>query len=180
MNNEIEIWKNVPGYEGLYQCSNLGRIKSMSSLVKCSNGFRKTKEKILKHYQKCDDKYCYIYLGRKNCYLVHRVISMAFNNNIENKPCVNHKNGIKSDNRACNLEWVTYSENEKHSYYVLGKDIKGEKSHRHILKNEQVIEIKLRIKNGERNVDICKDYPVIDRTISDIRRGKRWSHIKIN
>jgi len=84
------------------------------------------------------------------------------------------------NNNVKNLEWVSYSENEKHSYSVLGKDMKGEKSHRHILKNEQVIEIKIRIKNGERNKDICKDYPVIDKTISDIRRGARWSHIKID
>ena len=87
---------------------------------------------------------------------------------------------IKNDNRSSNLEWVTYSENEKHSFIVLGKDIKGEKSHRHVLKNEQVMEIKLRIKKGERNKDICIDYPVIDKTISDIRRGVRWSHIKID
>ena len=179
MNTEIEIWKSIPEYEGKYECSNLGRIKSMPRFIKCRNGVRKTKEKIMNIF-KDKNGYCYLDLGKRNKKLVHRIISIAFINNTENKPCVNHKNGIKSDNRSCNLEWVTYSENEKHSYSVLGKDIKGEKSHRHILKNEQVIEIKLRIKNGERNKDICKDYPVIDKTISDIRMGVRWSHIKID
>lgn len=179
MNTEIEIWKDIPGYEGLYQCSNFGRIKSLSRWLRCKNGFRKSKEKIMNI---CKDKigYCYLDLGKRNKKLVHRLVAITFIDNTENKPCVNHKNGIKFDNMACNLEWVTYSENEKHSYSVLGKDIKGEKSHRHILKNEQVIEIKIRIKNGERNKDICKDYPVIDKTISDIRRGARWSHIKID
>jgi len=70
----------------------------------------------------CSSKYHRIQLGRKNKKeSVHRIVASLFVPNPDNKPCVNHKNGDKLDNRACNLEWCTYSENEIHSRDVLGK-----------------------------------------------------------
>lgn len=77
-----------------------------------------TKEKIKTNHDK--DGYLKCTLTYKN-ESVHRIIAEKYIPNPENKPCVNHKNGIKDDNRIENLEWVTYSENEKHSYDVLGK-----------------------------------------------------------
>lgn len=84
--------------------------------------YKATNEKIKTNYDQ--DGYLRCTLKYKNMQ-VHRVIAKKYIPNPENKPCVNHKNGIKDDNSIENLEWVTYSENEKHSYDVLGK--KGHK-----------------------------------------------------
>lgn len=112
---EQEIWQDVVWYEGLYQISNLGNVKRL--------WFQKNilKEKILKFW-KSKSWYLYINLyinGIRKYYLIHRLVCMSFLNNINNKPHVNHKNWIKSDNRLENLEWCTRSENMKHRFDIL-------------------------------------------------------------
>lgn len=179
MENQNEIWKDIKGYEGKYKISNFGNVISLSRKIKCRNGYRITVDKIMKpcKYKK---GYLSIELGYRNRYLLHRLVALTFLENKLNKPCVNHINGIKTDNNINNLEWVTYSENEIHSRRILNKKpICGESHKRSKLTEKQVIEIKTRIKNGEKNKDIYKDYNVTDRNISDIRHNKRWKHIKI-
>jgi hypothetical protein len=106
-----EIFKNVVWYEWLYQISNLGRVKSL----------KYWKEKILKH-QIWKSKYIYYNLCKDNIcqkYYSHRLIWQAFIPNLENKPHINHKNWIKSDNRLENLEWITSKENHLHRFQIL-------------------------------------------------------------
>src|SRR5580704_15348041 len=110
MSVEQEIWKDVVGFaSGFYQVSNLGRVKSLPRLRNYNGGFRKTCPKILKQSV---DRYAQVRLHDSNTYkvlLVHRLVAEAFIPNPHNKPTVNHKNGDKKDNRACNLEWMTRS-----------------------------------------------------------------------
>ena len=104
-----EIWKDIKGYEGLYQVSNLGRVKS---LERYDSYNRKVDEKILKTKENLG--YIYVNLhknGIQKGYKVHRLVAEAFIPNPDNKPCVDHINTIKDDNRVDNLRWVTYEEN---------------------------------------------------------------------
>lgn len=106
MKADLEIWKDIDGYEGLYQVSNRGRVKAL-------NFARSGKEGIIK--QQTNHKgYNVVYLSRddiRKTFKVHRLVALAFIPNIENKLCVDHINTIRNDNRVENLRWVTHKEN---------------------------------------------------------------------
>lgn len=115
----MEIWKDIKGYEGLYQISSLGRIKSL-------------KRKIYK--RKCNDTivslkpnnkgYCKVILhnnGKRKAVFVHRLVAEHFIDNPDNLPQVNHKNEIKTDNNVENLEWISANDNLNYGYHNLRK-----------------------------------------------------------
>lgn len=113
-----EIWKDIPGYEGFYQASSLGRIKSLERFKQNYSKLQKVEEKIIA--QRLNWKgYCVVTLSKDKKTLqtnVHIHICKAFHLNPENKKTVNHINGIKTDNKVENLEWNTHSENHKHAF----------------------------------------------------------------
>lgn len=116
LSKETEVWKDVVGYEGLYQVSSFGRVKSLPKKKGYGEGYTQ-KEKLLKNAN--NGQYLFVRLGRDGKYknlFVHRMVAQAFIPNVERKSDVNHKNGIKTDNRAENLEWNTRQENIIHSY----------------------------------------------------------------
>lgn len=110
----IEVWKDVVGYEGLYQVSNLGNVKSLKR-IKSNN--QPTKEKVMKKYIGKGYYRVALYLdGKMKNKSVSRLVAQAFIPNPENKPCINHINGIKNNNQLYNLEWCTILENSQHAY----------------------------------------------------------------
>ena len=116
-----EIWRDIPGYEGYYKASNLGVIKSQDRHVshcrsKSGSCFLKGK---IKKYESDKNGYYKINLSKEGStvkFFVHRLIASAFIINPEKKFYINHRNGIKTDNRVENLDWCTHSENDLHAY----------------------------------------------------------------
>ena len=118
-----EIWVDVLGYEGLYQVSNLGKIKSLPR-------FKKSKWGTLSYINGCDIKpkvsnrgYIRVGLskdGKQTPLLAHRIVAKAFIVNTENKPHINHIDGNKLNNHISNLEWCYHRENILHAMNTLG------------------------------------------------------------
>lgn len=118
-----ETWEDIPGWDGLYQASTLGRVKSLGRVEvinHCKYGqiLRVRKGKVLKQHISAQNNYLTVDFynedGRKHLY-VHRLIAQTFIPNPLNLTDVNHKKGNKLDNRACMLEWCTKSYNMNHA-----------------------------------------------------------------
>lgn len=114
-----EVWHDIFGYEGMYQVSNLGRVKSLDRYVPCNRGMRLVAERILK--QRVNKfGYSQVVMSKDNNMVlkhVHRLVAEAFIPNTENKEQVNHIDGCKHNNVVSNLEWVTRSENSQHAIH---------------------------------------------------------------
>lgn len=133
-----EIWKDIEGYEGLYQISNTGKIKSLKRYKNNHNKKQLVKEKIRKQIISKTGYYtCMLYKnGNKKLLKVHRLIAQAFIPNPNNYPIINHINGNKLDNNILNLEWCDYSHNNKeaHRLDLIKNNTKGLKKYTNSLK----------------------------------------------
>jgi len=181
----VEQWFDIVGFEGIYQVSNLCRIKSVDR--KCisvkKNGdtfYRFIRGKIMGQTLE-KDLYLRINLTdvdkKRDRFNAHRLLAIATIPNPSNKPHVNHLDGIKWNNVAWNLEWATESENTQHAVDTgLMISIKGERHGRSKLTEKQVLEIR-KIGNTMLQREIAEIYNVHREAISNILSRKCWKHI---
>lgn len=176
----IEKWKPVKGYEGLYEVSSLGRIKSLSKRVDSGKCHRSYPEKILKPGK--DSKgYLRVVLSdynhKSHTYKLHRLVAEAFIPNPKKLPEVNHIDGNKANDSVDNLEWIGRSDNLKHAYKNALKSVKGAKNPAAKLTAEQVVFIKAHFiprDNEYGCVPLSKKFNVHRKTISRVVNGTSW------
>jgi len=162
--------KHVDGYEGLYSVDKNGCVYSHPK--KTRKGTRKLNP------IKYSNGYLVVDLvknGKRKKHLVHRLVCIAFLENKKNKPQVNHKNGIKSDNRLCNLEWNTRSENQKHAIKTgLRHGPSGEKNGQCKLSEKEVMSI---FRSDKEYKTIANTFKISLSTVYDIKSQRSWGHL---
>jgi hypothetical protein len=174
----MELWKDIKDYEGLYQISNLGKVKRLAkTVIRSYHGSFKIEDKILKPNYVSG----YLKIGltknkKRIHYLIHRLVCLNFLGKHLEKIEVNHKNGIKSDNKLENLEWCSPSENSKHAYKIGLRSQKGQKNNLSKLTDKQVYEIKY-IKRNMSQIKLAHEYNVSKSSINYIINNKTWKHI---
>lgn len=167
-----EIWKDVIGFEGYYQVSNLGNIKGRrkGNLKTFINQFGYKTITL----QKCDE-------GFKKTFLLHRLIAEAFIGGSSDEMVVNHIDGDKLNNNSSNLEWCTYKENTAHAINVIGvMDNSGEKNFNAKLSKEDILNIrKLYIPYSKEygRKQLSEMYGVTPKTIGRIIRRELWKNV---
>ncbi|NMH83265.1 NUMOD4 domain-containing protein [Heyndrickxia coagulans] len=180
----METWADILGFKGFYQVSDYGRVRSLDRLVwnKANQCYQKTKGQILKG-KITRHGYVEVYLSDKNnkkhYLLVHRIVAEAFISNPVNKPQVNHLNGVKTDNRAANLEWSTRKENVEHALKT-GLTKVGSESTSAKLTDEQVMEIRKLFGTKKYSFsELGRMFSVDGAGIGRIVKGQTWKHLPI-
>jgi hypothetical protein len=178
--DNLEIWRDINGYEGHYQVSNIGRVKSLARVVECrKNVLVNKKEKMLLDWN-CGKGYRKVKLSKdsiEKSIRVHRLVAETFLGNTEAKSEVNHINGIKYDNRVENLEWCTSSENTKHALNnKLKISQKGSEHGMSKLTEKDVLEIR-EIGRSKGLKEVSKIYKVSESLISNVLLNKIWNHV---
>lgn len=173
-----EEWRDIEGYEGMYQVSNLGNVRGLNRVD--STG-RKRKERILKP-KVTSSGYHQAGLCKNSKvtnHLIHRLVAVAFIDNPDNKKTVNHKDGCKSNNKLMNLEWLTASENNKHAFSVGLKSAKGSKNSQSKFTEEDIPVIFRLYRQGLSQKKIADKFNVQQQSISKILNRQRFAHVKI-
>lgn len=178
--NINEFWSPIKYYEGLYEVSNWGRIKSLEKVILYSNGRRYLyEEKILKLNPSNGYRTISLVMNKeKTTHMVHRLVAGAFKENPLNKTFVNHEDGDRSNNYHLNLSWSTPSENQLHSYNVLGhKAVRGERNGASKLQEKDISLIRHLYSTGVSQCQIGRLFSVCQEAIRKIVYKETWAHV---
>lgn len=180
---DLTEWRNVVGYEGYYEVSNSGEVRSTTRTIDQVSNTGKAYKRVLKSKiiqpQPNTRGYLRVELnkqGKAKCYFVQRIVAHAFLGERRPNQQVNHINGVKNDNRASNLEWCTSKENTRHAY-ITGLRTK-ENHNRAILTLNDVIAIRISYKkHGIPRKYLAKLYGVHVSTITKLINKNNWSWV---
>lgn len=173
-------YKEFPYYE----------IGSEGSII-CINRHNGKKKK-MKQYDQRGYRYVFLfYDGKRFKKTTHRLVAQHFIPNPENKPQINHKNGVRSDNRVENLEWATSKENIRHSFDCNGRKMseyqkmkigdsgRGSKNHKTTLTESIVREILIMLSKKVKRKEICKTFHASKSVVAHIAQRRSWKHVTI-
>lgn len=174
----MENWKSIKGYEGMYEVSDLGNVRSLDRIVKCNTGQRLLRGVTLRQKLHRDGYMC-VFLSRNKkqiCPMVHKLVLEAFvgKRPIGMQGC--HKNGIKTDNRLSNLRWDTPKENhnDKRRHGTMAR---GSKVNTNKLTPEQVMAIREKRNDGKTLQELAEEYGISNNAVSHIVLGKNWQWV---
>jgi len=171
----MESWRTVLGWETIYEVSDCGNVKRLAGSPRC------VADRIVKPMLNSRG---YLTVGltsptkKQRPHVIHRLVLEAFVGVDASKPFANHKNGIKTDNRLCNLEWVTHAENIAHAYATgLHNKYVGSNASNAKLTEEQAIEILQCFRDGMFAKDIAIRFGIKPKTALSIANGYTWVHL---
>ena len=177
----MEEWRGIPDYEGYYEVSNLGRVRSVERLVPhARHGLTKQQSKILR--PAITDGYYKVALSmdrRLRSFRVHRLVAQAFIDNPSELPEVNHKDGDKLNNNASNLEWCTHAQNIQHAFdNGLAIALRGATNGNSKLTEESVLAIRSEYDYGKVTLmKLAGKYGCSKRNVLDIVHKRIWKHL---
>lgn len=176
----IEEWRPAPGYEGLIDVSSCGRVRTLDSIrtsKRCGVPNKQIKKGVVmrpfaspRGYPTVAPKFGQV---RKKL-LVHRLVAKAFIGGYFEGATVNHIDGVKTNNRIDNLEWLSKEENTREAWRTGLVDLRGERQPTSKLTRTDIKEIKECLRHGETQVSIGQRFGVSSALISLINAGKRW------
>lgn len=181
---ELEVWKDIEGFEGVYQVSNFGNIRSLDRMVEYHRNGKIHKRKYPGKQMKLKTTraHNYYFVGLSKGHqeyewsLVHKLVLTAFEGPRPKDAVCRHLDGNSHNNRADNLKWGTQAENEmdkvRHGTRHSGERHPGTK-----ITNEQASEIKAQIRSGKRLIDIANETGIKFRIISQIKRGRSFRYV---
>ena len=182
MKNQLimeEIWKDIEGYEGYYQVSNYGRIKSVERLINYK-GLNKTQKYPSVILRQCLNTVGYYQVSlsinnNRRRVMAHRIVALAFCNRPSGRDFVNHIDGNYLNNDASNLEWLTSKENSRHAIVMGAHKVYGEDSHLSKFTNNQADIIRMIKNRGIKTSDLCTLLNVHKSCINRIVKGDTYN-----